>query len=61
MLRTAIELVAVKPVTFDAARPASQANAVTLSSGKRCFITHDGVVVGVTEQEFLESLPSNPA
>ena len=59
MLRTAIELVAVKPVTFNAGQAATQANAVALSSGKRCFITHDGVVLGVTEQEFLDSLPAS--
>ncbi len=44
----------VKPLTFDASRSvASEANAVTLKNGKKCFVTHDGVVAGVTEQEFV--------
>ena len=42
----------MKPVTFDAAATV-QANAVRLSNGKQCFVTHKGVVMGVTEDEFL--------
>ena len=60
MLQTAIEVVSVKPLVFDPARPVPHKHAVTLSSGKKCFVTADGVVAGVSEAEFLAATPVTP-
>ncbi len=54
MLKTAIECVQVRPVVFDPTRALpSGALPVKLRNGKECMLTHDGVVAGVTEEEFM--------
>jgi hypothetical protein len=55
LLRAAIEIVDVKPVTFDESLPVTQANAIVLNNGKKCFLNHNGVVAGVSEQEFMQN------
>ncbi len=56
LLRAAIEVVSVKPLEFNPNLKVDQATAVTLANGKKCFLNHNGVVAGVTEQEFVANL-----
>jgi hypothetical protein len=54
MLRKAIECVDVKPLRFLPDAPAQYANAVELENGRKFFLRDDGVVVGMSQDEFLK-------
>eukprot|EP00053_Salpingoeca_punica_P018553 m.182386 g.182386 ORF g.182386 m.182386 type:complete len:113 (+) comp17459_c2_seq3:1477-1815(+) len=55
MLKRVISCVEVKPIRFDPTPPADAVGATTLADGRKIFFGHDGIVRGVTEEEFVKA------